>query len=100
MKKIISLLLIVVMAMSLLSGVSLAADYEKPTECAQADAGVMVTTADDATVVYYFETLSSDVFAWARQQVSGAKTFTVLKDLQLDDSTGYSDSRYHQPYHH
>lgn len=67
MKKIISLLLIVVMAVSLLSGVSLAADYEKPTECAQADAGVMVTTADDATVVYYFETLSSDVFVWARQ---------------------------------
>jgi len=92
MKKIISLLLVLVLSLGMLTGVSLAAPGDKPDEVAEADAGVKVTDGDKN--VYYFDTLSGDVVAWVMLAIPGPKTVLVLKDLNLDDTTGISASRY------
>jgi len=81
MKKIISLLLVLVLSLGLLSGMALA-DYEMPAECAEAEAGVVVTCTGDASVKHYFADLSQDLFSWACHDLKGDKVITLLKDLE------------------
>lgn len=81
MKKLISLLLALVLSLGLLSGLALA-DYEMPAECAEANAGVVVTCTGDTNVKHYFETLSNDLIRWACHDLKGDKIITLLKDLE------------------
>ena len=80
MKKLISLLLVLVLSLGMLSGISLAADM--PEQVAEADAGIKVTFAGSSEA-YYFETLTQDLIAWAALEMPGAITFTLMKDLDL-----------------
>ena len=92
MKKLISLLLVLALSLGLLTGIAMADDIAKPDEVTQADAGVKVTDGNGES--YYFDTLSGAVTAWVMQAIPGPKTILVLKDLELDDSTGISSTRY------
>ena len=80
MKKMISILLVLVLSLGMLSGISLAA--EKPAEATEADAGVVVTFAGSSDK-YYFESMTPALLKWACQEMPGAPTFTLLKDLEL-----------------
>ena len=89
MKKLISLLLVLVLSLGLLSGITFAADM--PAEAAQADAGVKVTFSGSKDE-YYFPNLTREVILWACQAVPGAPTFTALKDLTIVNAEGTEGS--------
>ena len=93
MKKLISLLLVLVLSLGMLTGISMAAeDYQKPDECTQAEAEVLVTDGEGGK--YYFPTLSAAVVQWAGLKLPGAKTIQLLKDVVLDPANGAQDSSY------
>ena len=91
MKKLISLLLAVVMVVGILAGVSMAA-YEKPAECGEADAGIVVTHSGDTTAKYFFENLTKEVISWACHDLAGEKVITLLKDIQPVNPSDTSSS--------
>ena len=89
MKKLISLLLVLIMTLGMLSGLCFA-DYEKPEEVDAASAGVVVTHTGDRSAKYYFETLTNELVRWVCHDLEGNKTITLLKDLDLTCKEGAS----------
>jgi len=83
MKKLISLLLALVLTLGLLSGVTLALNFEKPDECSQAEAVLKVTDKNGDS--YYFPEFNTAVFHWARKEITGEKTVTLLKDVTVTE---------------
>jgi len=82
MKKLISLLLVLVLSVAMLSGICFAAD---PVECTEAEAVVKVTVDGDDTVRYYSE-LNQTLVRWVTSNLTtGMRYITFLKDI---DSTG------------
>ena len=85
MKKLISLLLVLVLSLGMLTGISMAAD--KPEECTEAEAAIKVT-CDGDTNVYYFAELNDKVVDWATENLTtGMRTITFLKDIDSTDTT-------------
>lgn len=79
MKKVVSLLLALVMAVSCMAGLALAAEL---SEIAPSKAGWQVKTADGTA--YYIQNLDSIALEWAVEQEGGV-TFTALKGGALPE---------------
>jgi len=91
-KKFLSLLLVLVMAVSMLGTVTFAEDM--PATCTEAEAIIKITCEGDSTV-YYFPKFTTKEVNWAMKNLlTGMRTITLLKDVTLDNADNGYESYY------
>ena len=91
MKKLISLLLVVVLALGLVT-TAFAAD-EMPEQCAPEAANFVVYTSKDTETKYYFDALTGPLLNWSCQ-LEGDTIVEMLKDVQMASNASASNLIY------